>query len=183
MTTLGLCTHFTETDRWAFEFAFDLVQKRGWQLNICHWLHSPYRLRRDLVQDNLLAGGKTAPVSPQLLTRLERELREYYEPHLGDFTDVAFKLCEGFYRVELPRCFRKNLLDLVVMGHQTEKLEPAEDDLSLDTFTAKLNYPLILVGHAGPRSFLLNRAALVWLEKLELPEGSWELLEPSVVSF
>ncbi len=52
------------------------------------------------------------PITPKLLTQLELELRQTYEPKLGDFTDVAFKLCEGMYQVELTRCFRQNLLDL-----------------------------------------------------------------------
>lgn len=176
MTTLGLCTHFSQTDEWAFDYALALARKRGWQLNICHWLHSPYKLRRDVVQDDLFQPQKVTTVTPQLLNKLELQLREYYDPKLEDFTEAAFKLCEGLYQVELVRCFRQHLLDLVVMGYQPPE-QALDGEQSLEDFARKLHYPLILVGYAGPGSFLLNASALEWLEELDLPEGSWEPLE------
>jgi hypothetical protein len=177
MTILGLCTHFTQTDEWAFNFAFSQARRHGWQMNICHWLHSPYQLRRDLVQGDLFLPGEPAPATPKLLTHLERQLREYYDPKLGDYTDVAFKLCEGQYQVELVRCLRKNLLDLVVMGYQLADQEMDAGSQPLEIFAYKLQFPLILVGRDGPQSILLNAKAVEWLDQLRLPEGSWEMLE------
>lgn len=179
MTTLGFCTHFTQADEWAFQYAFRLAQARGWQLNICHWLRSPYLLRRDLIGDDLFQAGEPRPVSLKLLAKLEQQLREYYEPKLKDFTQVAFKLCEGQYQVELVRCFRKNLLDLVVIGYQQEQ-DTAQDAAahSQETFAARLAYPVILVGRDGPQSYLLNAPAQAWLDRLDLPQGAWELLQP-----
>ena len=49
MQNIGLCTHFTETDEWAFEYALELARTRHCHLNICHWLESPYQLRRDML--------------------------------------------------------------------------------------------------------------------------------------
>jgi hypothetical protein len=178
MKTVGLCTHFTQADEWAFEYAFRLVRSRGLQLQICHWLGSPYRIRRDIVYNHdLFEPSGTQPVTPELLTRLELRLRELYEPKLGDFTDVAFKLCEGAYQVELIRCFRRHLLDLVVMGYQL----PAEGagDRPVEEFAASLAYPLVIVGLDGPESFLINAAAAEMLDQLELPEGSWKVLQPA----
>jgi hypothetical protein len=183
MKTVGLCTHFTQTDKWAFEYAFRLVRSRGLQLQICHWLGSPYRIRRDVVYNHdLFEPAGTQPVTPKLLTRLELRLREYYEPKLGDFTDVAFKLCEGAYQVELIRCFRRHLLDLVVMGYQLSPEGTDASDRPLEEFAAPLAYPLVIVGLDGPESFLINSTAAGILDQLDLPEGSWKVLQPTLAS-
>lgn len=175
MKIIGLCTHLTETDDWAFEYAFALVQKRQWQLNICHWLQSPYLLRRDVVNDDLLHPHGTEAVTARLLSRLELQLRTYFEPKLGDYTQVAFKLCEGQYQVEMTRCLRKHQLDLVVMGYQPDVDEPGV--LPLETFALKLPFPLVLVGKQGPDSFLLNQPALEWVDELDLLGKRWSALE------
>jgi hypothetical protein len=175
MKIIGLCTHLTETDDWAFEYAFALVQKHQWQLNICHWLHSPYLLRRDVVDDDLLHPAGVEAVTGKLLARLELQLRTYFEPRLGDYTQVAFKLCEGQYQVEMTRCFRKHQLDLVVMGYQPDVDEPGV--LPLEAFACKLPYPLILVGKDGPDSFLLNPPALEWVGELDLLDKRWSALD------
>ncbi len=178
MKAVGLCTHFTETDEWAFEYAFNLAQKRHLQLNICHWLESPYQIRRDLVYNDLFSREELVPVTPEVLNKLELKLREFYEPKLGDFTDVAFKLCEGSYQVELVRCFRQNLLDLVVMGYQKPDSQKDSPEQPMETFITDLAYPIIIVGVDGPDTFLLNEKASKIIELLELPEGSWRVLEP-----
>jgi hypothetical protein len=180
MKTIGFCTHFTQTDEWAFDYALSLARARGWQLTICHWLHSPYSLRRDMVYPYLKRIGQVQPVTPALLTALELELRECYEPLLGDFTNVAFKLCEGHYQVELRRCLRQNLLDLVVMGYQTPTSEDASAEQPLVTFAQHLPYPILLVGPQRPDQFWLNAAAHHLLNDLNLPEGSWQLLDAAV---
>jgi hypothetical protein len=173
MTTVGLCTHFTQADDWAFDYALGLVRQHNWQLNICHWLHSPFRLRRDIVQSDLFKPGEEVAVTPQLLVHLEQQLRQYYDERLGDFTNVAFKLCEGMYQVELERCLRQNLLDLVVMGYQPPETDLEPGALPLEEFALHLPHPLVIVGSQGPRSFLLNAKAVEWLPKLDLPEGAW----------
>lgn len=179
--TIGLCTHFTQTDDWAFDYAFKLAQMRRLQLNICHWLESPYRIRRDIVYDHLLKPTRAVAVTPELLGKLELQLREYYEPKLGDFTDVGFRLCEGAYQVELIRCFRQNLLDMVVMGYQSPPEDPYAGERPLEEFAANLAYPLVIVGLEGPESFLVNQKAFGMLEQLDLPEGSWKVIQPALV--
>jgi hypothetical protein len=180
MTTIGLCTHLCETDDWAFDYALKLVKTHDWQLNICHWLPSPYRLRRDMIPDDLFHPVHSIPANPQLLAQLELQLRQYYDDRLGDFTNVAFKLCEGMYQVEMVRCFRQHLLDLVIMGYLPQHtLEP--DAKPVDEFSLYLAYPLVIVGHQGPNTFLLNPKAAEWLEKLDLPIGQWQILEPQLI--
>jgi hypothetical protein len=180
MKKIGLCTHFSQTDEWAFNFALELVRRRAWQLTICHWLNSPYSLRRDMVYPTLHEGGEPEPITPKLLTQLELELRQTYEPKLGDFTDVAFKLCEGMYQVELTRCFRQNLLDLVVLGYQHFDGQTVSGEQPLEEFAAHLNYPLVIVGPDKPDHFMLNQAAQGWLDGLRLPEGSWDAIQLAV---
>lgn len=173
MHKIGLCTHFSQTDDWAFDFALDLVRRRDWQLTICHWLDSPYLFRRDMVYPTLRQLGEPENITPALLTQFELELRQYFDPRLGDFTNVAFKLCEGLYQVELIRCFRQKLLDLVVIGAMPdEHLEPGEQ--SLVTFAARLPYPMVIVGPQSPDQFLLNKPTEAWLDDLSLPVGSWQ---------
>ena len=179
MKTIGLCTHFSQTDEWAFNFALELARKHDWKLTICHWLNSPYSLRRDIVYPSLSEGGEPQPITPELLTKLELELRQYFEPKLGDFTDVAFKLCEGMYQVELTRCFRQNLLDLVVLGYTPD--DPVtSNEQPLEEFAAHLNYPMVIVGPDATDQFMLNQAAKGWLDELQLPEGSWKAIELAV---
>lgn len=180
MTTLGLCTHFSETDEWAFDYAIRLVQKHAWQLNICHWLHSPFLLRRDVVDDDLFHPTQTQVITPDLLTKLEYQLRSYYDAKLGDYTQVAFKLCEGQYQVELARCLHKHQLDLVVMGYQLDDDETGTQPL--EEFASKLPYPLILIGKDGPDSFLLNQKAVEWIDQLDLAGQRWMVLEAAPVA-
>lgn len=178
MKTIGLCTHFTQTDEWAFDYALRLARSHGWQLNICHWLNSPYDLRRDLVYPDLFAAGQAVePITPALLNRLELQLRQYYDARLGDFDQVAFKLCEGLYQVELTRCFRQHLLDLVVMGYQTHSENDVSGELPLEDFASRIDHPLVIVGPDAPEQFLINSAAVSWLDDLQLPAGSWKLIE------
>lgn len=179
MEKIGLCTHFSQTDECAFDYAFELVRLQGWQLIICHWLNSPYNLRRDMIYPSLTEYEKVQPVTPKLLTRLEFELRQFFEPKLGDFTNVAFKLCEGLYQVELTRCFRQNLLDLVVIGYPSDEQKKSSEQ-PLELFAAQLHYPLVIVMPDGPHRFLLNKAALSWLDDLSLPEGGWQVIEELV---
>jgi hypothetical protein len=179
MKNVGLCTHLSQTDEWAFNFALELVHRQGWQLTICHWLNSPYNLRRDMVYPTLLKDGEPQPITPKLLTQLELELRQYYEPKLGDFTNVAFKLCEGMYQVELARCFHQNLLDLVVIGYQQDE-QNTSNEQPLEEFAANLNYPLVIVGPDASDKFLLNQAAQTWLDKLQLPDGSWQAVQAAI---
>ncbi len=182
MTTIGLCTHFSQTDEWAFDYALTLAKKNQWHMIICHWLQSPYSLRRDMVNDDLFTPQKTVPVDEKLLVKLEYQLREYFDQKLGDFTDVAFKLCEGNYQVELNRCIRQNLLDLVVMGYQTQEDAQEHNEKSQELFSFESDFPLIIVGADGPQTYQLNQKALAWKDQLQLKEGAWKVIQAQTAS-
>ena len=113
-----------------------------------------------------------------MLTQLELELRQYFDPRLGDFTNVAFKLCEGMYQVELTRCFHQHLLDLVVIGYMQEQ-PLAAGEQSLTAFAAHLNHPLVIVGPEQADHFLLNRAAEAWLREQAVEYLQVKTLGPS----
>lgn len=181
MKTVGFCTHFTATDEWAFQYALNLARGQQWRLNICHWLASPFTIRRDVVYADLFAHDQIVTVTPVRLVQLERRLREFYEPQLDDFTEVGVKLCEGQYQVELVRCFRQQQLDLAVMGYQPAPDIAALSDQSVEAFAAGLPYPMIVVGVDGPGTFLINQAAVNLPDQLVLPEGRWTVLEPTAV--
>jgi hypothetical protein len=182
MKKIGFCTHFTQTDAWAFDYALGLARRHDWQLTICHWLNSPYNLRRDLVYPSLDKDGEAQPITPKLLIQLELELRQYYEPKLGDFTQVAFKLCEGMYQVELTRCLRQNLLDLVVMGYQRPEDQTVSGEQTQENFALHLPYPIVIVGPESPDQFLINQAAEKLLDELQLPQGSWRSINSAILA-
>jgi hypothetical protein len=53
----------------------------------------------------------------------------------------------------------------------------------LEEFAAHLNHPLVIVGPDEPNNFMLNVAAQSWLDELELPEGSWNVIEAPVAEY
>jgi len=172
---VGFCTHFSATCEWAFDYAFKLARDHELKLSVCRWLDSPYMIRRNGVYvDN--AQQEVAYVTPGLLARLELHLRQYYEPRLGDYLDVGFKLCEGFYQVELVRCLRREELDMVVMGWRGPEVRVMMEK-PLDEFARELTYPMVIVGRDGPDSYLLNARAVAILDFLGLPAGTWQALD------
>ncbi len=106
MNGVGLCAIFSRQGDWAFDYALSLARHYKTKLNIFHFLASPYMLRRDVVFVDA-EKTETAPVSPELIAQKDREMREMFDPLLGDYVDVGFRLCEGNDEWELRKCFRK----------------------------------------------------------------------------
>jgi len=65
-----------------------------------------------------------------------------------------------------------------VMGYQLPPQEAPAEERSLEDFAASIDYPIVIVGLDGPESFLLNKKAFEILDLLDLPEGSWKVIEP-----
>ena len=49
MEAIGLCSNYSRQGDWAFDYAFRLASEKDIQLNIFHWLESPFRFRREIV--------------------------------------------------------------------------------------------------------------------------------------
>ena len=170
MKAIGFCAHFVPQGDWAFDYALKLARTRNLQLNIFHWLASPFRFHRDMVYaDDEQAHVER--VTEELKMRKERELREYYDERLGDFVDVGFRLCEGSEHTELGRCLHRGEFDLLVMGYTGVGAMFGEQ--SVELFAAEFRAPVVLIGPDSPESFSLNGLAELILADLDLPQGSW----------
>lgn len=169
MKSIGICTQFNPSDDWAFDLGFQIAQRGNHKLVICHWLKSPYRLRRDIVENDLFSPTGTVEITPELQVQFERQLRECFDERLGDFTNVAFKLCEGQYQVELARCFHQNLLDLVIMGYHSAPQDLAGGLRPQVEFASGFHHPVILVGMDGSFSYWLNASAEQVISEYHIP--------------
>jgi len=174
MKAIGLCSHYSRQGDWAFHYALSLARKHDVQLNIFHWLESPFRFRRDFVyaddkKENLVR------VTDELIAKKELELREYYDFWLGDFVKVGFRLCEGNEGAELLRCLHRKEYDVLVVGY-TEKGADFGGE-TIEKFASHFRIPVILVGPDKPNSYYLNQHAVKILDQLEIKEGSWKLIK------
>jgi len=174
MEAIGLCSHYSRQGDWAFDYAFGLASKKDIQLNIFHWLESPFRFRRDIVYSNDKK-QEVVRVTDEFQVKKELELREYYEAKLGDFVKVGFRLCEGNEGAELARCLRRREYDLLVMGY----LDRGADfgGQVIERFASNFRTPVVMVGPDKPNSFHLNKLAADIADQLGIKEGEWSLIE------
>jgi len=174
MNGIGLCAIFSREGDWAFDYALSLARHHRTRLNIFHFLESPYQLRRDMVFVDA-DRKEVAPVSPDLLAKKDKELRESFDDRLGEYTDVGFRLCEGNDEFELKRCFRKGDYEILVIGYHG-KGAPFGGTTTIDEFAAKFKAPVVLVGPESPDSYHINEPARRRVGDLMLPEGKWKTI-------
>jgi hypothetical protein len=173
MNAIGFCARFSPQGDRALAYALKLARARELQLNIFHWLASPMRLRRDMVYADD-AHAHVEPVTEELKVRKERELREYYDPKLGDYVEVGFRLCEGRETVELSRCLHRGEFDLLVVGY--EEVGATFGDQTIEDFARGFRTPVVLVGPDAPDRYHLNGPAELILAELEIPGDRWSRL-------
>lgn len=66
--------------------------------------------------------------------------------------------------VELMRCFRQHLLDLVVMGYQFFSEQASTEGRSLEEYAADIQYPLVLLGWTDlGASYSTRRPLKCWI--------------------
>ncbi|MEW6115230.1 MAG: universal stress protein [Thermodesulfobacteriota bacterium] len=174
MQGVGLCALFSRQGDWAFDYALALARKHRTKLNIFQFLESPYAIRRDVVFVDA-EKKETAVVSPDLVAKKDRELRENYDDRLGDYTDVGFRLCEGSNEWELKKCFKRGEYDVLIIGYQGKGADFG-GTTTIEEFAKRFHGPLVLVGPDSPDHFVLNDKAKEIVDQLELPDGKWELL-------
>ncbi|MDI6777368.1 MAG: universal stress protein [Syntrophales bacterium] len=174
MKAIGLCSHYSRQGDWAFDYAFRLAGKKDIQLNIFHWLESPFRFRREIVYLDEKK-EKLVRVTDEFQVKKEYELREYYDSRLGDFVKVGFRLCEGNEGAELARCLHRKEYDLLVLGY----VERGADfgGQQIERFAANFRVPVVMVGPDKPNSFHLNKRAVDIVDQLDMKEGEWCLIE------
>jgi hypothetical protein len=151
LEAVGYCAHYSRQGDWAFDFAFDLCRRQALQLNVFHFMVDPFDAGDRTGQD--LDRVQRA----RLAVDLERELRFYYEPKLGDWVDVGFRLCADPEWTELHRCLTRREFQLLVLPW------PAEDarfaGKPIDEFAEAFVCPVVLVGPSSAREIHVNRPA------------------------
>ncbi len=171
MNGIGLCAIFSRQGDWAFDYALNLARHYKCKLNIFHFLESPYMLRRDVVFVDA-EKTETAPVSPELIAKKDKELRESFEDRLGDYVEVGFRLCEGNNEWELRKCFKKGDYEILVIGYNAKHADFG-GTTTIEEFGAKFKGPLVLVGPEQADSYYLNGEAAKRVAELLIPEGKW----------
>ncbi len=173
MDSVGLCAHFSEKGDWAFDFAFSLARKNKCQLNIFYFLRSPY----EKYSEPLGKGRKI--IDEKILVATDRKLREYYDKCLGEYVDVGFKVCEeSRHAKELRTCLMNREYQLLVIPHLEKAI--TFGNIPIEEFAFRFNAPVVLVGPDRPNQYYLNPSAILLLDKLSLPEGSWEEISIAV---
>jgi hypothetical protein len=172
MNGIGLCAIFSQQGDWAFDYALALARHHKTKLNVFHFLESPYILRRDVVFVDA-EKKETVKVTPDFIAKKDREMRELYDPRLGDYVEVGFRLCEGNDEYELRKCFKKGEYEVLVIGYNG-KGAPFGGTTTIEEFTAKFKGPVVLVGPDAADSYHINKPAEEFLGDLMIPDGKWK---------
>lgn len=172
MNGIGLCAIFSRQGDWAFDYALALARHHKCKLNIFHFLESPYTLRRDVVFVDA-EKKETAQVSPELIAKKDKEMREKFDDLLGDYVDVGFRLCEGNNEWELRKCFKKGDYEVLVIGYNAKGADFG-GTTTIEEFGDKFKGPLVLVGPEDAGSYYINEAAEKRLDELLIPDGKWK---------
>jgi nucleotide-binding universal stress UspA family protein len=109
------CTDFSEDADYAFLTALDMAEKYQARLFIFHVLHSPYKYMRTVVDEPVLGGEETF-ISQPLIEKIINNLKERYEPKMGDFKQYEFQAVVGVPFVEIVRFSRAIDVDFIVLG-------------------------------------------------------------------
>jgi len=172
MNGVGLCALFSRQGDWAFDYALSLARHYQTKLNVFHFLESPYTLRRDVV---FVDAEKTvtAKVTPDLIAKKDKEMREMFDDRLGDYIDVGFRLCEGNDEWELRKCFRKGDYEVLVIGYKAKGADFG-GTTTIEVFADKFKGPVVLVGPDAPDGFYVNEPAEKRISDLIIPDGKWK---------
>lgn len=169
MNGIGLCAIFSRQGDWAFDYALSLARKYQTKLNIFQFLESPYAIRRDVVFVDA-DKKETAPVTPDLLAKREKDLRTAYDDRLGDYVEVGFRLCEGNDEWELKKCFKRGDYEVLVIGYDSKGAQFGGTG-TIEEFASRFHGPLVLIGPDSPEEFYVNAKAKEILGDLNIPEA------------
>ena len=105
----------------------------------------------------------------------EKELRLHYDPKLGDYLDVGFRLCEDCEWTELHRCLLIREFQVLVLGYVGPDANFAGKPI--EEFADGFVCPVVLVGPDSPQQFHLNRPAALLPDRFGLRENKWQRIE------
>jgi len=172
LNAVGFCAHYSKQGDWAFSYALGLSRKHSIKLNVFHFLEDPYAPNYTIARH----GSKEEHV--KLVIERERELRLYYDRLAGDYLDVGFRLCEDKEWTELHRCLLIREFQVLVLGYPNHRATFA--DKPIEEFANSFICPVVLVGPDRPDQYKLNDPAALMVSKLDLPVGSWNMIEMAV---
>jgi hypothetical protein len=169
MTTIavrdvGFCAEFSPQGDWAFDYALSLARSLEIGLKV---FHLPGRAWDAIDVPQMSAEQSEA---------LDRRVREYYEPRLGDFVDVGFRVCEGFADRELRRCLMDREYQVLVLAYRDFGIQFA--GRTIEEFAYAFNGPVVMVGPDRPGQFFVNPSAALLCCQLELEQGQWTVVKP-----
>jgi hypothetical protein len=165
LRAVGFCAHYSKQGDWAFELALGLARRNQLQLNIFHFLSDPYD------PEDLSAKGEDPSEIQRIAVEKEKQLRLYYDPKLGDFLEVGFRLCEDREWAELHRCLTRQEFQVLVLPRP--RLDSTFGGKSLYEFMDRFVCPVVAVGPASHLDIRLNKPArlIAYRLGLEGPAG------------
>jgi hypothetical protein len=166
---VGFCAHYSEPGDWAFNYALRLSRNNNLQLNVFHFLANPYDPADDPVKD------PSREERAKLIIDRERELRIYYDELAGEYLNVGFRLCEDNEWTELHRCLLIREFQVLVLGYVSPDAVFASKPI--EAFADCFVSPVVLVGPKWAGQFRLNSRAAIMVDKLDMPNGSWQNIE------
>jgi hypothetical protein len=172
LNAVGFCAHYSKQGDWAFRYALELSQRHSIKLNVFHFLENPYD-SQDISAQHLSKDQRAT-----LAIERERELRLYYDRLAGDYLDVGFRLCEDNEWTELHRCLVIREFQVLVLGYP--KRQATFADKPIEEFANSFICPVVLVGPDEPDQYKLNDPAALLVPKLNIPAGSWNMVEMAV---
>jgi hypothetical protein len=169
INSIGFCAHYSEQGDWAFDYALRLCREGRLQLNVFHFLSSPYE------PDD----GRIRELPKEELERIavdqERELRLYYDQRAGDYLEVGFRLCYDDSWTELHRCLMIREFQLLVLA--VPEASARFSRKPIEEWAESFISPVVLVGPDGPDSFRLNSRAALIVDRLGIEAGQWSKIE------
>jgi len=168
LNAIGFCAHYSKQGDWAFDYALELSRRHEIQLNVFHFLEDPY-------DPSDTTGRDLSPLERgKLAIERERELRLYYDKRAGDYLEVGFRLCEDNEWTELHRCLVIREFQVLVLGYPPAAVFAGHP---IEEFANSFVCPVVLVGPERRTKFWLNSRAALMVDKLALPNSSWNLIQ------
>ena len=169
MTTIavrdvGFCADFSLQGDWAFDYALSLSRSQRLGLKV---FYVP-DLAWEVEQLRELPSGE--------VNALDRQVRGYYEPKLGDFLEVGFRICERSTDRELRHCLMYHEYQVLVLAYRD--VGSGFAGRTIEQFAYSFNGPVVLVGPEQPDQFAINPSAALLTTRLGLDHVKWKVLRP-----